>query len=249
MLERLVPWREQKLFRKYLIRDVFFLIFNGEIFGSCLAVLLYQVAGGLSFSFARIEIFHPLQSLSFPVQVLVFLVCKDFIEYWIHRLLHRYPLLWYFHGTHHTVSIMDFWCNFRFHWMEIVVYKTLGYAVPLLLGVPWKVVLISALIATLIGHLNHSNLAFSYGPLRYVLNHPKMHIWHHEVEPDQGGVKNFGVVFSAWDFLFKTAYINDEKQPKIGLAPPDDLLENKAMDSLSWSLSAICVLYYCLFLV
>lgn len=30
--------------------------------------------------------------------------------------------------------------------------------------------------STLVGHLNHSNVPISWGPLRYVINSPKMHV-------------------------------------------------------------------------
>jgi len=66
-----------------------------------------------------------------------------------------------------------------------------------------------------IGHLNHSNLYITYGPLKYLLNNPAMHIWHHaKTLPNQYGV-NYGISLSIWDYLFKTAYIpkngRDEK--------------------------------------
>mgnify|MGYP001273654428 CR=1 FL=1 len=47
----------------------------------------------------------------------------------------------------------------------------------------------------LIGHLNHSNISLDYGLLKYVLNNPKMHIWHHAKDlPNRysSGV-NFGI--------------------------------------------------------
>jgi len=60
----------------------------------------------------------------------------------------------------------------------------------------------------LIGHLNHSNLNLSYGPLKYILNNPKMHIWHHaKALPENGSAVNFGISLSLWDYLFKTDYI------------------------------------------
>ena len=63
------------------------------------------------------------------------------------------------------------------------------------------------IIAVSIGHLNHSNLGISYGPLKYIINNPKMHIWHHSKElPEPYGV-NFGLSLSIWDYIFGTAYL------------------------------------------
>ena len=81
----------------------------------------------------------------------------------------------------------------------------------IVLGVDGRVVLWVAILATLIGHFNHSNLNLTWGPLRYVLNSPRMHIWHHDAEPppDRPHGMNFGISLSAWDWIFDTAYWPD----------------------------------------
>lgn len=53
------------------------------------------------------------------------------------------------------------------------------------------------------------NNGWDYGPLKYILNNPKINIWHHAKGlPKQAryGV-NFGLSLSLWDYLFKTNYI------------------------------------------
>ncbi len=61
--------------------------------------------------------------------------------------------------------------------------------------------------AITIGHLNHANLGWDYGFLKYIFNNPKMHIWHHAKEmPNKYGT-NFAITLSVWDYLFKTNYI------------------------------------------
>jgi sterol desaturase/sphingolipid hydroxylase (fatty acid hydroxylase superfamily) len=57
--------------------------------------------------------------------------------------------------------------------------------------------------------LNHANINVDYGWLKYILNNPKMHIWHHSKELPAArkfGV-NFGLTLSIWDYFFKTNYI------------------------------------------
>ena len=54
-----------------------------------------------------------------------------------------------------------------------------------------------------------ANISWDYGPLKYVFNNPKMHIWHHAKDLPKHvryGV-NFGLSLSIWDYLFKTDYI------------------------------------------
>ena len=60
-----------------------------------------------------------------------------------------------------------------------------------------------------IGHLNHANLNLDYGPLKYVLNNPKMHIWHHakELPASHKHGMNYGISLSIWDYIFGTDYI------------------------------------------
>jgi sterol desaturase/sphingolipid hydroxylase (fatty acid hydroxylase superfamily) len=87
-----------------------------------------------------------------------------------------------------------------------------------ILGIDGTVILIIAIIGTLMQDLNHANLAIDWGPLRYVFNSPKMHVWHHDVEVHGKGGQNFGIVLSVWDWLFGTVYWprREEKPDKLG---------------------------------
>jgi sterol desaturase/sphingolipid hydroxylase (fatty acid hydroxylase superfamily) len=134
-------------------------------------------------------------------------VFKDLLEWCVHNLLHRVSWLWEFHKLHHSIVELDFLGAFRFHWMESVVYKGLTYLPLVVLGVDGRVIFWIAVAGTVIGHLNHANLDLDWGPLRYLVNSPRMHVWHHETIPPNGHGRNFGVIFSLWDFLFGTAYL------------------------------------------
>jgi sterol desaturase/sphingolipid hydroxylase (fatty acid hydroxylase superfamily) len=89
------------------------------------------------------------------------------------------------------------------------------------LGGEPRVLLAIAVVGTLIGHLDHANLYLSWGPLRYVLNSPRMHVWHHARDLPAGHPKgaNFGICLSLWDWLFGTAWWPDtvespDQQPR-----------------------------------
>jgi len=139
-------------------------------------------------------------------QFVIFLVAKDFVEWNIHRLLHNVPWLWEFHKLHHSIEELDWIGNFRFHWGEVVVYKMLAYLPLVILGVDGRVLFVIAVTWTVMLDLTHSNVAISWGPVRYVLNSPKMHVWHHDVEQYGRGGQNFGQVLSVWDWIFGTVY-------------------------------------------
>ncbi len=228
-LERVSPWRKnQKVLRKGFWQDLFWLVFNGHYLG-----LIFAVITG--YFIAEFNTFLGAQGLPVPdslallagrpvwLQFIVFFVLKDFIEWNIHRLLHNVPWLWQFHKLHHSIEELDWIGNFRFHWGEVVVYKTLSYLPLVVLGVDGSVILTIAVLGTLMQDLNHANLRIDWGPLKYVFNSPMMHVWHHDVALHGKGGQNFAIVLSVWDWLFKTVYWpSDTEAPgKLGFVDMD----------------------------
>jgi sterol desaturase/sphingolipid hydroxylase (fatty acid hydroxylase superfamily) len=137
-------------------------------------------------------------------------VVTDFIQWFTHILLHRFNVLWEFHKVHHSVEQMGFAAHLRFHWMENVFYTPMKYLAVMFLGgfTPHQAYIVFY-FAIAIGHLNHANVRFHYGPLNYIFNNPRMHIWHHALnlpKERRHGV-NFGISLSIWDYLFRTNHI------------------------------------------
>lgn len=117
---------------------------------------------------------------------------------------------------------MGFAAHLRYHWMEPVAYKSLLYIPIAIIGnYDVKDIAIVYFFSITIGHLNHANLGWDYGLLKYIFNNPKMHIWHHAKKlPKHArfGV-NFGLTLSIWDYLFKTEYVpHDGKDIEIGFS-------------------------------
>jgi sterol desaturase/sphingolipid hydroxylase (fatty acid hydroxylase superfamily) len=222
VLERLFPWRrEQQAFRPGFGQDLFWLVFNGHFLALLLAVASARLVAQLNAAFGWAGLPPPnglrlLQDAPLAAQFAVLLVAKDFCEWCVHNLLHRVPWLWELHKLHHSIEELDFIGNFRFHWGEVVVYRALTYLPLAVLGVDGRVLLWVAVVDTLAGHLNHANLPLSWGPLRYLINSPKMHVWHHDLilRGDHG--RNFGIVFSLWDWAFGTAEMPAGQPPKLG---------------------------------
>ncbi|MDZ7636845.1 MAG: sterol desaturase family protein [Bryobacterales bacterium] len=165
---------------------------------------------------------------SFFVQFVVLLLAFDLAQWGIHRLLHRVPFLWEFHKVHHSIEEMDWIGNWRFHWVEVAVYRSLLYPLAAFFGFGVEAMFAYGVVNTLVGHFAHSNLSWRIGPLKYVLNSPELHVWHHS-HPDSGPVdRNFGISLSVWDWLFGTAYAPEGKDPaRLGFegveAYPDQL--------------------------
>jgi len=214
LLEITLPWRSnQRVLRRGVWLDAWYVCFNGIVFpllGFIGAVKVFGVAfGDLLHALGR-ENLVALEVGSWPgwTQILLLFVLRDFAHWNIHRLLHRVPRLWEFHKVHHSALEMGFTAHLRFHWVETVVYRTLE-ALPLaLIGFSVTDFALAHLVALLIGHLNHANLGWTYGPLRFVFNNPAMHIWHHakRYPADRPFGANFGISLSLWDWLFGAAW-------------------------------------------
>lgn len=217
LLERLFPWRERQSFlRPGLLRDLGFLAINGHLFSLITATLSGATA------LAATRLLHttgvrldasPIAHWPFFGQFLGFLLLSDFLQWCVHNLLHRVPWLWTFHKVHHSITTMDWIGNWRFHWMEILIYKSLQWLPLAWLNASPEATFAVAVVGTLWGDFNHANLNVGLGPLGFVLNSPRMHLWHHDLSSEGGVAKNFGIVFSLWDFLFRTAYWPRTRSP------------------------------------
>lgn len=237
LLEIIFPWRKkQSIFRKDFWLDTFYMFFNFFILNLIVLIALSNttaeffndILSVFGWHIESLQLFD-VDTLPTGTGLLIFFLVSDFVQWNTHRLLHRVPLLWNFHKVHHSVKEMGFAAHLRYHWMEPVVYKSLLFIpIAIIGGFDAKDVAIVYFFSIVIGHLNHANLGWNYGILKYVFNNPKMHIWHHAKElpaHSKFGV-NYGLTLSVWDYIFNTDYIpydgrdielgfeNDEQFPK-----------------------------------
>ncbi len=227
LLEIVFPWRKQQsVFRKDFWLDAYYMFFNFFVFSIAISgfyELLHLGATDLGIAKQTIAFIDPSQ---WPValQLVVFFVVLDFVQWFTHTLLHKYSFLWKYHKVHHSVKEMGFAAHLRYHWMENILYKPLKtFVVMLLFGFEPEQAYVVHFIAITIGHLNHSNIKITWGPLKYIINNPVMHLYHHAYELPKGvyGV-NFGISLSLWDYLFKTNYIpEDSGTIKLGFSGED----------------------------
>lgn len=213
-LELMFPWRRnQSLIRKDFWQDGFYMFFNFFIFSLIGYNALSDVFVSLIDAFFKsisIENKVLIEISSWPVvlRYFFFFVLIDFIEWGVHVLQHRIAWMWKFHKVHHSVTEMGFAAHLRYHWMEVIFYKTALYFPFTFIGFGINEVFLLHAFTILIGHLNHANLRWNYGWLGYILNSPHMHIWHHakKLPKEYAHGANFGITLSVWDYLFKTAY-------------------------------------------
>lgn len=234
-LEVFIPWRrKQAVFRRDFWLDGFYMFFN---------FFLFSLVGYNALSNFGVEAFNDflglfgiknmaainIAKLPYVAQLALMFVIADFIQWNVHRWLHKVPWLWEFHKLHHSVKEMGFAAHLRFHWMETVIYKSVQYIPLAMIGFGISDFFVIHIMALLIGHLNHANLNWDYGPLKYVFNNPKMHIWHHakELPPDRPYGMNYGISLSLWDYLFKTAHVPAEgKDIDLGFEKDEEFPES-----------------------
>lgn len=224
-LEIMIPWRKnQPKFRKDFWLDAFYMFFNFFlfsliVFNAASDVVVHFFNGLLASIGIKNLVAFEVMKLPTWVHLLIGFIVRDFVQWWVHRLLHRVPFLWNFHKVHHSVEQMGFAAHLRYHWMETIVYRSIEYLPLALIGIGLRDFFVIHIIALAIGHFNHSNIKINLGIFKYIFNNPQMHIWHHArfLDKKPYGV-NFGISLSIWDYIFKTNYIpEDGKDLDIGV--------------------------------
>lgn len=209
----------EKLFPKYrdqvILRDEWQL----DFLYFCINHLLISVI--ILFSNYWVSVFHFaanaslqawVQSLPIAVQFVMILIIADFILYWEHRLFHERPKMWKFHAVHHSVETMDWLAGSRSHVAATFIERTL-VVVPLYLIGPDKAALdLYVVFAALQAIVIHSNLRFSFGPLKYIFVTPQFHHWHHSSEKPAIDT-NYSAHLVLFDRLFGTYHFPKQHWP------------------------------------
>ncbi len=170
VLEVVVPWRKkQAILRKDFWLDAFYMFFNFFLF----SLIIYNAASdvivnlfndGIKSLSGGFDLRQSNPMTQWPIWAILvtgFFV-RDFIQWWIHRLLHKSNWLWQFHQVHHSVEEMGFAAHLRYHWMENIVYRTLEYIPLALLGIGLHDFFIIHIFTLAWGHYNHSNISISH---------------------------------------------------------------------------------------
>ena len=231
LLELLFPWRKnQRAVREDFGLDTFYMFFNFFLFGlvgyAAVSNVVSQAFNDFLAGAFGIRNLVAINVSKMPVwaQLLILFVVRDFIQWNVHRLLHRSPWLWKFHQVHHSVREMGYAAHLRYHFMETIVYRSIEYLPLAMIGFGIQDFLLVHLFTIVVGHLNHANLYLPLGPLKYILNNPQMHIWHHSKDLPEGRHSvNYGITLSVWDYLFRTAWVpKDGRDIKLGFDGVDE---------------------------
>lgn len=147
------------------------------------------------------------------VSFLIYLVAFDFVNYWYHRLSHRFDWWWALHSLHHSQRQMTMWTDNRNHLLDDVIRSAVMVVVAIAIGVGPGQFVALVVFGQLSESFQHANLRVSFGRLGERLwISPRFHRVHHSIgighEAEGKGTlggHNFGVLLPWWDMLFGTA--------------------------------------------
>ena len=131
-------------------------------------------------------------------------------NYWGHRLTHEVPYLWRFHSVHHSIELMDWAAAARLHPIDSAFTQAFTVLPLLLLGYDAGVFASVAVFITLLAIFQHANVRLRFPGLRWIVNTPEWHHWHHALDVEARNT-NFGL--PVVDKLFGTAYLPKGRRP------------------------------------
>lgn len=159
----------------------------------------------------------------FWLQALLGLAIVDLGLYAVHRASHGLGCLWRLHAIHHS-SRRVYWVNGqRRHLLHELIEGAPGLTVVLLAGAPVSVYAAAITIVTLHLFMQHANIDYLLGPLRFVFSGAELHRWHHQRRwRDVQG--NYAAVFALWDHLFGSSLAQRGPAPAdVGMDDEPDL--------------------------
>jgi sterol desaturase/sphingolipid hydroxylase (fatty acid hydroxylase superfamily) len=223
-LERLMPFSRNWL-EGGNDMTVDIMMFISNAFWNGFAKYLIQ----LLFLVSLVEFLEPYGHSLWPdelpgaIQVMLFILIKDFFRYWLHRALHENAFLWRFHATHHSVKRL-YWLNgIRSHPVEVIVQAILFAAPFALLQPSAEIVMVAIFMQLSIGIFQHSNIDLKLGFWEYIFSIGDNHRYHHYPNKAIGDC-NYGGEFIVWDIVFGTFHKVKGERPNddIGIGGSPD---------------------------
>jgi len=140
----------------------------------------------------------------FPLQFALAFLVWTFGDYWVHRSLHGFDRLWWFHSIHHDTPQMHILKSGRIHVGEELL-NAIAKPIPLLLlGAPPEVLVFLRLWIVFDGNLVHSNVDQRFPSFaHYFLPTVQLHNLHH-TQDRRTQDTNFSGSSAIWDVLFGT---------------------------------------------
>jgi sterol desaturase/sphingolipid hydroxylase (fatty acid hydroxylase superfamily) len=213
-LERLFALRPQRVFRRGLLTDLTHLFVNSFF------VTVGAIALGAVFALPLLWVrsFGLVAALPWGVALALGLAVAFLGNYLGHRLTHAVPFLWRFHAVHHSIVRMDWVASARLHPFDQAFTQACVIAPLFVLGYDAGAFAGVAVFFTALALFQHANVRLRFPGLRWVINTPEWHHWHHSTDPEARD-RNFGL--PVIDRIFGTAYLPKDRRPSgFGISDP-----------------------------
>ena len=210
-------------YKIFVINRVFTLFISPLLVSQlAIATALYYALHDMSFLQRGLFDDTPKSVIVVLFTVTIFIV-DDFTKYLLHRWMHRWPILWAIHKTHHSAETMTPITVYRTHPLEGILYGMRGAVAQ---GTVMAVFLfffgsavdlytvLGVNVMSFVFHVTGSNLRHSHISIRYwhwlehILISPAQHQVHHSIAREHHD-KNFGVAFAVWDWLFGSLHLSE----------------------------------------
>ena len=210
-LEKLFPkYKNQVILRDEWGLDLFYFCFNHLAIS---AIIIYGNYHASHFDWAvSASVQQAIQSMPIFVQVILIVLCADFVLYWEHRLYHEVRVLWPIHAVHHSVENLDWLAGSRGHFIQVFSERAMVIIPLYLLGADELALNIYVAFAALQAVLIHCNLDVPFGPVKYILVTPQFHHWHHSSEKPAIDT-NYSAHTVLFDWMFNTMHLPGKHWP------------------------------------
>ena len=173
-----------------------------------------------------------------------YFILDDFTKYTAHLLMHRVPILWEIHKTHHSARILTPITIFRTHPIEGIIFVIRNaFTQGIVIATFYYIYADNINFITILGanlfsfwfhlfgsNLRHSHIRISYWAwLEKVFISPAQHQIHHSIKKEHYN-KNFGVAFAFWDYIFGSLYISkNNEEVEFGISEKKHKYENNIL--------------------
>ena len=143
----------------------------------------------------------PVTGAASTARILVAWFATELAAYWLHRAMHRVPLLWRVHRMHHTDVPLAWHQSWWIHPVDIALFAITAACVTWLVGAPMTAAPWFLLVRRAWGILLHANVRWPATWLDHVIVTPAVHHRHHREDLPPA---NFAGSFAFFDRAFGT---------------------------------------------
>jgi sterol desaturase/sphingolipid hydroxylase (fatty acid hydroxylase superfamily) len=165
-------------------------------------------------------------------ELILLILVKTFIQYVYHCSLHKYAFLWRIHKVHHSDEFLDTSSSYRFHPLELILFRLFFIPVILIAGFSTWSIAITEIIQSIGSLATHSNTRLHprlEKSIRLFFITPTLHRYHHSKNISESN-SNFGDLIVIWDILFKTLHVPKDNSISPDAYGVDGLQQNSVID-------------------